>query len=410
MKRGAENESSSSSESTKKTKVHPLFDMNAKKVVKWVNALDSVLIAKSRGSEPARSKVAAFDLDGTLIDTKSGRTFAKDEKDWRWWDSVVPKKIVSLHEEGFKIVIFSNQNGLNSDKKINSFKFKVESILSQVDVPVLFLAAMKKDTFRKPMTGMWDWFVNNNQEVSVDKAASFYVGDAAGRQEGWKPKYKKDHSCGDRKFAHNINIDFYTPEEFFHQEEKAKFVWNGFNPKEHLELTVPIHMPEDTPLVSDKQELVVCVGYPASGKSSFVKKNLVEKGYVYVNQDTLKTRDRCVRAVKEALAAKKSVVVDNTNPEASTRALYLRLAKDAGVPVRCFYFGDNEDLAQHNNYYRAIYKNGKEPLSILAYRMFKSKFQEPTVKEGYTEVKRIHFKFEGTPEDTKAWSQWWVSV
>lgn len=36
--------------------------MNAKKAVKWVNALDSVLIAKSRGSEPARNKVAAFDL------------------------------------------------------------------------------------------------------------------------------------------------------------------------------------------------------------------------------------------------------------------------------------------------------------------------------------------------------------
>lgn len=173
---------------------------------------------------------------------------------------------------------------------------------------------------------------------------------------------------------------------------------------------VPVHTPEDTPLISDKQELVICVGYPASGKSSFVKKNLVEKGYVYVNQDTLKTRDKCVKACKEALDAKKSVVIDNTNPEASTRALYLRLAKDANIPTRCFYFGDNEDLAQHNNYYRALYKNGKEPLSILAYRSFKSKFQEPTVKEGYTEVKRIHFKFEGTPEDTKVWSQWWVSV
>lgn len=139
---------------------------------------------------------------------------------------------------------------MNSDKKINSFKFKVESILNQVRVPVIFLAAMKKDTFRKPMMGMWDWFVNNNQEVTVDKSASFYVGDAAGRQEGWRPKYKKDHSCGDRKFAHNINIDFYTPEEFFHKEEKAKFVWNGFNPIEHLDLTGKIVLSIETQYVT----------------------------------------------------------------------------------------------------------------------------------------------------------------
>lgn len=141
--------------------------------------------------------------------------------------------------------------------------------------------------------------------------------------------------------------------------------------------------------------MIVCVGYPASGKSSFVKKNLVENGYTYVNQDTLKTKEKCVKACKEALSLNQSVVIDNTNPEASTRSLYIKLAKEAGIPVRCFYFGDNEDLAQHNNYYRALYINkGKDPLSILAYRMFKSKFQEPTLKEGYTEVKRIHFKFD----------------
>ena len=174
--------------------------------------------------------------------------------------------------------------------------------------------------------------------------------------------------------------------------------------------TVPLHTP-DTPLTTDSQEIVVCVGYPASGKSSFVKKHLVEKGYVYVNQDTLKTRDNCVKACKTALASGSSVVIDNTNPEASTRALYLRLGKDANVPVRCFYFGDDEHLAQHNNYYRALFKNGKsEPLSILAYRSFKSKFQEPKLMEGFTEVKRINFKFEGEAEDLKKWSQWWVAV
>lgn len=174
--------------------------------------------------------------------------------------------------------------------------------------------------------------------------------------------------------------------------------------------TVPLHLPKDTPLANENSpEVIVCVGYPASGKSSFVKKHLVPKGYVYINQDTLKTRDKCVVACQKALAEKKSVVIDNTNPEAATRALYIKLAKNANVPVRCFYFGDNEDLAQHNNYYRAITKpeEKRDVLSTIAFRTFKSKLQEPTTREGFQEVKKINFIFDGSEQDKTAWQRWW---
>jgi hypothetical protein len=36
--------------------------MRSKKAVRWINVLDSVLVAKSKGNEPGRSKIAAFDL------------------------------------------------------------------------------------------------------------------------------------------------------------------------------------------------------------------------------------------------------------------------------------------------------------------------------------------------------------
>jgi bifunctional polynucleotide phosphatase/kinase len=44
--------------------------------------------------------------------------------------------------------------------------------------------------------------------------------------------------------------------------------------------------PADTPLVPEDghQEVIVFVGYPASGKSTFAHKHLVPKGYVYINQ------------------------------------------------------------------------------------------------------------------------------
>jgi bifunctional polynucleotide phosphatase/kinase len=44
---------------------------------------------------------------------------------------------------------------------------------------------------------------------------------------------------------------------------------------------------------------------------------------VHINRDTLGTKEKCVKAAREALAQKQSVVIDNTNPDAASRALYV---------------------------------------------------------------------------------------
>lgn len=58
---------------------------------------------------------------------------------------------------------------------------------------------------------MWDFFVEEcNENIKIDKKASMYVGDAAGRK---KPQVaKNDFSDSDLKFAHAIGLPFFTPE------------------------------------------------------------------------------------------------------------------------------------------------------------------------------------------------------
>lgn len=46
-----------------------------------------------------RRKVAAFDLDGTIIRTASGKKHADGPGDWQWWDTCVPLKLKSLYYE-----------------------------------------------------------------------------------------------------------------------------------------------------------------------------------------------------------------------------------------------------------------------------------------------------------------------
>lgn len=119
------------------------------------------------------------------------------------------------------------------------------------------------------------------------------------------------------------------------------------------------------------QEIVLFCGYPSLGKSSFYKKHFQPAGYVHVNQDTLGTRQKCIKAVEETLQAGDSCVVgtfrcfavgqylltvllDNTNRDKQTRAYYIDLAQRLKVPIRCIHFQGSFELAWHNNLYRAF--------------------------------------------------------
>lgn len=73
------------------------------------NAANTLLVGKfalashdsASATEPIRNKVAAFDFDSTLIQTASGKKFASDAQDWKWWHTSVPTKLRKMyHEEG----------------------------------------------------------------------------------------------------------------------------------------------------------------------------------------------------------------------------------------------------------------------------------------------------------------------
>ncbi|XP_017780392.1 PREDICTED: bifunctional polynucleotide phosphatase/kinase [Nicrophorus vespilloides] len=330
------------------------------------------------------SKVASFDLDGTLIKTKSGKRFPVDENDWVLLFPNITEKLKEISED-FKLVLFTNQRGLhNADDKVNAFKVKVTNILEKLGLTFLVFISTDSDKYRKPSPGMWD-LLKNVTEADVEE--SFYVGDAAGRPGNKKLKINKDHSLADRLFAQNVGLKFYTPEEYFLDAPKSTYDPPKFDPSKVETGVYTIDLPK-TP------EMILMVGSPASGKSTFCKKVLIPAGYVYVNRDTLKTAQACLNAVKKALQEKKSVVVDNTNPSEEARKQFVLCAKNFKVPCRAFVMDVNTDMARHNNKFRQFTENTHQQVNdIIIYTYFKN-FVQPEKKEGIDEIKKIEFKLD----------------
>jgi len=225
-----------------------------------------------------------------------------------------------------------------------------------------------------------------------------YVGDAGGRLVT-KGK-KKDFSCSDRKFAFNIGIPYSTPEEFFLHEKPSKFEWDAVDLERALGATGDIIDGGIEKLTAGSPEVIVLVGFPGSGKSTLAKTYMVPKGYVHVNQDTLKTFEKCLKVAKEAINNNQSVVVDNTSPSVDHRKHFIQAANKAGMPARCFYFSMDMNLSKHLNYFRER-KGEKKHVPTIAYNVFKGQYEEPSVKEGFTEVKRIRFIPKFKDEDEK---------
>jgi bifunctional polynucleotide phosphatase/kinase len=153
-------------------------------------------------------KIAAFDLDDTLIIANEGNKWVRTPTSWKWFDTSVPGRLKSLHEDGFLLVILSNQStiSLKDNKKsfqkdmasLTNFKAQIGSIFKQLDFPVCIYAATGQDKYRKPRIGMWEELLEDFDLGSgtVDFEKSFYVGDAAGRAK--TDKRRKDHASSDR--------------------------------------------------------------------------------------------------------------------------------------------------------------------------------------------------------------------
>lgn len=203
-------------------------------------------IVESQNKEPSEQiiyHVAAFDLDDTLIKTKTGMKFSRSADDWKWWNENVPDMISTWFKEPLPqgtpgnvskiMAVFTNQGSVVNTAKPTTPSKSLDSLIEKLNqiinspvlagIPLVVYAATRKgaadkkagmgsspdmhDDFRKPQTGMWKQLQDDLAPGTISTSDSFFVGDAAGR--------KKDFSDSDVKFARALGMRHIVPEDFF---------------------------------------------------------------------------------------------------------------------------------------------------------------------------------------------------
>lgn len=365
-------------------------------------------------------RVAAFDLDDTLYHVKKSRL-----KDYNFtvMSTNISEKISDLVKNDYCIVIFTNQSGMANNVNFSKISWK-KSVENLFDImfklnnkPYLFYvyAAKDYDLYRKPNIGLWNQFRKDIMkhfkltDLRISNK-SFYCGDAAGRiargDLNKDAKNKPDFSDTDRKFSLNIKLQFKTPETFFlGQESTSKYILKGLNPTEYLKklnVTVP---DTETKFIPRDRELIIMVGPPGSGKSSFVKKYIKPHGYVRINQDKFGSKSKCLALTDASLSLGKSVVIDNTNPDIMTRMDYTAIGIKYGYKhIRAIVMDTDPDLTKHLSNVRHVYSGGAiSKINNITYNIFYKKYIDPIKAEHYDSIQKIKFVFDQTKLQDEKW-------
>jgi|SRR5687768_5492564 len=142
-------------------------------------------------------------------------------------------------------------------------------------------------------------------------------------------------------------------------------------------------------------ECVILIGLPASGKSTFVGERFAAT-HALVSKDAMRNRQpqrRQEQLIAEALAAGRSVVVDNTNPRVADRAPIIAIARRFGADVAGYFFPTEAQVALRRN--RA--RQGRDRVPDVAVFVAKKRLEPPTYGEGFDHLFTVIVK-----EETRA--------
>lgn len=128
-------------------------------------------------------------------------------------------------------------------------------------------------------------------------------------------------------------------------------------------------------------ELIIFIGIPASGKSTFYMQNFFHT-HVRVNLDMLKTRNRESKLLDYCFETKQRAVIDNTNVKWEDREQYILQAKNDHFKVIGYFFKADVNKCIERNSART----GKQKIGLVGIYSKAKQLELPSYREGFDEI------------------------
>jgi bifunctional polynucleotide phosphatase/kinase len=127
-------------------------------------------------------------------------------------------------------------------------------------------------------------------------------------------------------------------------------------------------------------EVVIMIGFPGSGKSTYIRGTFDAASYHIVDGDRYKTPKTMVHQAS-LFVDQRSIVFDSTGYSVAKRLAFVQFAWDYGLPVRAVWISTSLEDSQAANDLRGAAGGNHVPAS--AYEFYAEAFEEPSEEEGF---------------------------
>lgn len=344
-----------------KTAIEPQYLINYANS-NWQNFDNEKLLVYTPNLLNYSAGVAAFSWDDVLVKRDT----------WILRFDNVEKRLKKLYNKKYKIAIFISQS-TKKRETINVFQKRIEKFMIQLEIPIQVFISLGDTKYKKPIPYMWQTMMDNfNGKLIIEPDRCCFVGSSS--------------DPADRLFAVNVEIRYFTAEEYFKHRSVSSPEISEFNPKlQNPEIVFSF-------VVSAVQEIAVMVGRPCSGKTFFCQSYLCNYHYFYIVGPTQYTTKNTIARLRKFLSTNKtSVVLNGMNFTKAIRKKCTQLAKDFNIPCRCFVMDVSRGQARHINKIRELSGLQERKKFDEQLDAFDAMYEPPDISEGFTKIIYVPF-------------------